>query len=183
MSKAVRKPPAADGGQSPELDKYVTLAKQLKMVDALIISPSEISFDIRALLKCRWGCDDFFQRTVRCHDRGMTFAERVEMFKSYNHVLLAHSHNARDLSKAVLEIERVAYLDGLYFAFVVRTCNLCPVCKVRKGGPCPSPEKVRPCDQLFGIDVFKTVRRLGLPCETLRHKDDLQNRYGFVLLD
>jgi predicted metal-binding protein len=51
------------------------------------------------------------------------------------------------------------------------------------GNPCPTPEKVRPCDQAFGIDVFKTVRSLGLPCEVLKNKEDQQNRYGFVLLD
>jgi predicted metal-binding protein len=183
MSKAVQRTPASDRRQSPELEKYVALAKQLKMVDALIISPADICFDLRALLKCRWGCEDFFERTVKCHDRGTTFEERVKMVKSYNHVLLAHSHNARDLSKAVLEIEREAYLDGLYFAFAVRSCNLCRACKVKKGGTCPSPERVRPCEGQFGIDVFKTVRRLGLPCEPLRNKDDVQNRYGFVLLD
>jgi predicted metal-binding protein len=183
MSRAVRRTPASDRRQSPELEKYVALAKRLKMVDALIISPSEICFDIRALLKCRWGCDDSFQGTVRCHDGGTTLAERMEMVKSYGNVLLAHSHDARDVSKAVLEIEREAYLNGLYFAFAVRSCNLCRACKVKKGGTCPTPESVRPCEGQFGIDVFKTVRRLGLPCEPLRNKDDVQNRYGFVLLD
>ena len=43
--------------------------------------------------------------------------------------------------------------------------------------------KLRPCDQSFGIDVYKTARNLGLPCEVLQSKDDIQNRYGFVLLD
>ena len=183
MSKAGKVSPAAKRRQSTDLDKYVALAKRLKMIDALIISPADICFDLRALLKCRWGCEDFFQRTVKCHDRGTTFEERVKMVKSYSHALLTHSQNARDLSKAVLEIEREAYLDGLYFAFAVRSCNLCRACKVKKGGTCPTPERVRPCEGQFGIDVFKTVRRLGLPCEPLRNKDDVQNRYGFVLLD
>jgi predicted metal-binding protein len=183
MSKAVRRTPASGRRQSPDLGKYVALARQLKMVDARIISPSDICFDIRALLKCRWGCDDLFQGTVRCRDGGTTLAERMEMVKSYSNVLLAHSHDARDMSKAVLEIEREAYLDGLYFAFAVRSCNLCRACKVKKGGTCPTPERIRPCEGQFGIDVFKTVRRLGLPCEPLRNKDDVQNRYGFVLLD
>jgi predicted metal-binding protein len=45
------------------------------------------------------------------------------------------------------------------------------------------PQKVRPCDQALGIDVYKTVRELGLPCQPLQSQDDIQNRYGFVLLD
>jgi hypothetical protein len=44
-------------------------------------------------------------------------------------------------------------------------------------------KKVRPCDQSFGIDVYKTARQLGLPCEALQSKGAIQNRYGFVLLD
>jgi len=165
------------------MKKYIRLAKELNMLHARIISPKEIYFDIRAILKCRWGCEDFFQESIRCHTRGTTYKERVEMIKRYNHILLIHSHDARALSHAVLEIERRAFLDGYYFAFAIRTCNVCKVCSVKKGNPCPTPQKVRPCDSRFGIDVYKTVRNLGLPCEVLQNKKDVQNRYGFVLLD
>jgi hypothetical protein len=41
------------------MEKYIDLAKELKMVNAMIISPKQISFDIRAILKCRWGFDDY----------------------------------------------------------------------------------------------------------------------------
>lgn len=153
------------------------------MLDVMIISPEEIFFDARAILKCRWGCEDFFQDSIRCHTRGTTYQERVEMIDSYKHILLAHSHDARALSEAVLEIERAAFLDGYYFAFAIRTCNLCKVCAIKEGTPCPTPDKVRPCDQSFGIDVYRTARNLGLPCEVLQSRDDIQNRYGFVLIE
>jgi len=165
------------------MEKYIRLAKELKMVDAMTISPREIYFDIRAILKCRWGCEDFIQGNIRCDNRGMTYQERVEMVKRYNRILLVHSHDARELSVAVLEIERTAFFDGYYFAFAIRTCNLCEVCAVNQGNSCPTPDKVRPCDSIFGIDVYKTARNLGLPCEVLQNRDDTQNRYGFVLID
>lgn len=165
------------------MEKYVQLAKELKMIDAKIISPRDIFFDIRAILKCRWGCEDFSENNIRCDTRYTTFQERVEMVKRYNHVLLVHSHHARELSKAVLELEKTAFLDGYYFAFAIRTCNLCKVCTVQQGEPCPTPDKVRPCDQSFGIDVYKTVRNLRLPCDVLQNENGTQNRYGFVLLD
>ena len=97
--------------------------------------------------------------------------------------MLVHSHDARALSAAVLQIERAAFMDGYYFAFAIRTCNLCERCAAKQGNPCPTPDKVRPCDSIFGINVYKTVRNLGLPCEVLKTRDDVQNRYGFVLLD
>lgn len=165
------------------MEKYIHMAKELKMVNAVIISPWQVFFDIRAILKCRWGCEDYFQENIRCSTRGTTYEERVEMVNRYNHILLVHAHDAKDLSVAVLKIERAAFLDGYYFAFAIRTCNICEVCAVQQGNPCPSLDSVRPCDQSFGIDVYKTVRDLGLPCEVLQNKNDIQNRYGFVLID
>ena len=165
-----------------EFDKYVQIAKDLKMIDAKIIGPDEIFIDIRAVLKCRWGCEDFFNQTIKCGTRNTSFQERVEMIKSYQTILLLHANDARLLSKAVLEIEKVSFLDGHYFAFGVRYCKLCKVCAVDQGKPCPTPEKVRPCDESFGIDVYKTARNQGLPCDVLQNEKDVQNRYGFVLI-
>ena len=48
-------------------EKYIDLAKSLNMVNAKIISPKDIFFDIRALLNCRWGCEDFFKDSIKCH--------------------------------------------------------------------------------------------------------------------
>ena len=168
------------------MEKYIHLAKELKMVNAMVISPQEISFDIRAILKCRWGCEYSLyslHENIKCDTRNTTYQERMEMLKRYHHILLVHSHNAQELSEAVLEIERTAFLDGYYFASAIRSCNLCEVCAVKQGNPCQTPEKIRPCDSSFGIDVYKTVRNLGLSCEVLKTKNDIQNRYGFVLLD
>jgi len=163
------------------MDKYISLARELKMLNAMMITNEDIHFDIRANLKCKWGCGDYL--SVKCHSRNTTYLERVEMIKKYNRILIVHSHDAHELSKALLELERKAFLDGYYFAFAIRSCNLCKLCSVDSGGQCPTPEKIRPCDQLFGIDVYKTARSLGLPCEVLTCKDDTQNRYGFLLID
>jgi len=165
------------------MEKYIRLAREVNMVNAMIISPKDIFFDIRAILKCRWGCEDFSPESIKCQTWNTTYQERVEMIKRYDHILFVHSHDARELSNAVLEIERTAFLDGYYFAFAIRACNLCKVCAVKEREHCPTPDKVRPCDSIFGIDVYKTARNLGLPCEVLQNREDVQNRYGFVLLD
>jgi len=153
------------------------------MVNAKLISPEDIHFDVRTILKCRWGCEDFFNRSIKCHTRNTSYQERIEMLKAYQNVLWVHSHNAMELSKAVLEIEKAAFLDGYYLAFAVRYCTLCKSCAIDRGKSCPTPEKVRPCDQSFGIDVYKTARNLGLPCQVLQSKGDVQNRYGLVFIE
>lgn len=163
-------------------DKYVQMALDLNMRNARMIAPGDIVFDLRALLKCRWGCRDYFKPSIKCHPRNTSFQERVDMLKAYQSILLVHAHDAGELSQAVLEIERAAFLDGHYFSFAVRYCKLCQTCPVDQNKPCPTPEKVRPCDQSFGIDVYNTVRNQGLPCDVLQTRQDVQNRYGFVLI-
>jgi predicted metal-binding protein len=54
------------------------------------------------------------------------------MVKEYKAILLLHSHDAGQFSKAILELERTAHLDGYYFAFALRPCNLCKECKLKR---------------------------------------------------
>ena len=150
----------------------------------MMITPDDIFFDPRVTLKCAWGCDrSSVTDPRRCDTRNTTLQERIEAFKRYTSILLVHSHDATFLSRVLLELERTAFLDGYYLALTVRACNYCEECRIIKGENCSFPEKVRPCETLFGIDIFKTVRKLGLPCDVLRNKEDIQNRYGFLLID
>jgi predicted metal-binding protein len=162
------------------LDKYVEIAKELKMTNALMISPQDIYFDPRVLLKCLWGCE---QHSVKCDTVNTSYQERLDMIKQYNRILLIHAHDARDVTKAVLKIERQAFLDGHYLAFAVRCCNYCELCQVDEGKPCIHPKNIRPCESIFGIDVYRTVKNLGLSINVLQTKHDRENRYGFVLID
>lgn len=165
------------------MNKYIQLAKDIGMTNTLHTTPDNIVFDIRAILKCRWGCEDFSENNIRCHTRNTSYDERVAMVKQYKNILFIHSHDAHQLSNALLEIERTAFLDGYYFAFALRFCHLCKTCATEQEKPCPTPQKIRPCEESFGIDVYQTARNLGLPCQPLQSEHETQNRYGFVLID
>ncbi|MGD0277965.1 MAG: DUF2284 domain-containing protein [Smithella sp.] len=165
------------------MEKYIQLAKNNGMADALPITPDNIVFDIRAILKCRWGCEEFSEENIRCHARNTSYDERVAMIRKYKNILFVHSHDAHELSKSLLDIERAAFLNGYYFAFALRYCRLCKSCALEQGKPCLTPQKIRPCEAPFGIDIFQTARSLGLPCRPLQSENETQNRYGFVLID
>lgn len=165
------------------LKRYMQMAKDMGMAHAVVLAPQQVFFDPRAILKCRWGCEYKNPPDVKCQVRGTSQRERMDMLNSYQRILLVHSHDAHQVSRAVLELERQAFLDGNHFAFAIRYCRWCTECAVDQGGDCAFPEKVRPCDQAFGIDVFRTVRGVGLPIQVLQSKEDIQNRYGFVLID
>src|SRR5512136_1155018 len=98
-------------------NKYINLAKKQGMVDAIIISPSQIHFDLRTNLKCAWGCERKSDADIRCDNRGTSFEERVEMVKQYSTILLIHSYDVRKLSRVILELEKTAFLDGYYLSF------------------------------------------------------------------
>lgn len=166
------------------MEKYREMALNSGAVQALLIGPGDLVFDKRALLKCRWGCEfNGLADSQKCGNRGLGFEKGREMITAYKHIMVVHAHDARQLSLTLLEIERQAFLDGLYFSFTLRACNFCKKCQVEVGRECIDPVKIRPCEQAFGLDVYKTVNNLGLPCYPLRNKDEQQNRYGFALLD
>ena len=166
----------------PDPETYVAAALEMDIATARLISPRELVFDMRTLLKCCWGCEGGARRSEKCAIRHDSYAERVEMVRSYSRILVLHGHGNQSMSRAVLEIERRAFLDGHHLAFGIRHCSLCKRCALFQGKPCIQPEKIRPCEAIFGIDVFSTARNLGLPCHPLRDRDAVQNRYGFVCL-
>jgi len=168
------------GEQEKKMEKYRDLALKLKMRNARVIAPQEMVFDIRTLLKCHWGCENHDNQSFKCQKRDTLYEERLKMIQAYSHILMVHANNGQDVSRAVLEIERQAFLDGHHLAFAIRYCSLCKKCAVDEGCACVQPLKVRPCEAIFGIDVYATAKLHNLPCHPLKDKDEVQNRYGFV---
>ncbi|UCF44650.1 MAG: hypothetical protein JSV99_12255, partial [Planctomycetota bacterium] len=48
---------------------------------------------------------------------------------------------------------------------------------------CRHPERARPAMEACGIDVFSTVRKVGLPIEVVRTRRQCPNYYGLILVD
>jgi predicted metal-binding protein len=59
-------------------------------------------------------------------------------------------------------------------------CWFCRECKPKR---CLHPLKARPAMEACGIDVYATVRANGYPTKVARHRDDIPNRYGLILID
>ncbi len=166
------------------MEKYIDIAKKNGAEQALIISSDDIAFDRRALLKCLWGCEDQSEpNRLKCGSRGLDFKAAQATIHEYQSILLIHHHDNVKLSNTARKIEKTAFLDGHYLASAMHCCHLCKTCSIDAGKPCPTPLRIRPCDQSFGVDAFKTVRGLGLPCAPLQSKTQTPNRYAFVLID
>lgn len=106
------------------------------------------------------------------------------------------------IHNTVYELEQHAFYSGYYKAlgFDAYPCYYCEECVAEQSkGPvdvsfkrdCRHAEKVRPSMEAVGIDVFATVRKLGLPIEVIPCKDNQYGKfmhpnfdsYGLLLID
>jgi len=165
-------------------ERYVELSKSMGARNARYFSIEEIAFDPRTILKCRWGCDDFGKlHTCPSAPHSLSIKDYIETFKHYNSGIIIHCNNKTDCQKISLEIERLAYLDGYYFALSLSDCAICSECKGKNGQPCIAPKLARPAFHSVGVDVFKTVKNMGLPLFPLKEKTDEQNWYAAVFIE
>ncbi len=91
----------------------------------------------------------------------LVFEEAQATLREYDKILMIHHHDPVKLSRLARQIERTAFLDGYYFACAMHCCHLCRECRIDMGKPCHTPLNIRPCDQSFGVDVYKTARNWG----------------------
>ena len=166
------------------MKKYVELALSNGAEHAVIIKPDDIVFDGRAILKCMFGCRDW-GKGCTCPSRQGSLKpwEFEQLLRKYKSVLIIHSRMKELAQKAAFAVEREAFFDGDALSFSMSDCSLCTDCAGRSGEECRNVMEARPAFQSVGIDVFSTVKKLGLPLKALREVDEEQNWYSAVWLN
>jgi len=164
--------------------KYKEMALSFGANNAVVVSPGEIVFDGRTILKCMFGCRSW-GKACTCPSRAgfLSLKEMKKLLMKYKTVLIIHSTDKKIAQKASLAIENEAYLDGDVFSFSMSDCALCEECAGYSDKPCINPIKARPSFHSVGIDVFSTAAALGLPLKPLRTADEEQNWYAAVWLN
>lgn len=167
-----------------KLAEYIRFALDSGALDCVPFSIDDICFDSRTLLKCMYGCSDWGKNHT-CPSRAgsPTMAEYREMFSRYQRGLIIHTQDKALSQKISYELERKAFLDGYYFAFSLSDCSLCKTCAAVDNAPCRFAKMARPAFHSVGIDVFRTVRQLGLPLAPLVGEKETANWYSAVFLD
>ncbi|MBQ3551830.1 MAG: DUF2284 domain-containing protein [Clostridia bacterium] len=145
-------------------DKYIDCAKTQGAVWANVCSVSDILFDPRVLLKCRYGCERYGKdHMCPSSEKTPPYEEFKGMLLRYEQFLFIAVKTPADGQKASLAVERLAMRDGLYLAFAMHDCALCERCAAETDEPCRHPYDARPPLLSAGIDVLATARRLGAP--------------------
>ena len=163
---------------------YIKKALEMGADYAVGFTIDNIIFDPRVILKCMFGCADYGKLHTCPYQRSpLGMDEYKRILRHYRHGVIigcADKHKSQEVS---LEVERLAFLDGYYFAFSLSDCGLCEKCAGFSGQECRFPAKARPAFHSVGIDVFKTVRQLGLPIDVLREQSDKQHWYSAVFIE
>ncbi|MBN1123470.1 MAG: DUF2284 domain-containing protein [Sedimentisphaerales bacterium] len=163
---------------------FVELGTTLGADDVVPFEIGEIVFDDRTILKCMFGCSDWGNGHT-CPSRPLSLKpwEYRRIFEKYLWGLIVHSTDKHISQEVSFALERDAFLKGYYFAFSLSDCALCKECAGFVSQPCRNPKKARPAFHSVGIDVFKTVRKFGLPIKTLVSEDEPQNWYSAVFIE
>ena len=163
---------------------YLDLALDCGANHAILVTPQDIVFDGRTLLKCMFGCTDWgIGPTCPSRDGFLKPWEYEPLLRKYKGVLIIHAHDKRKAQEASFAVERAAFLDGDALVFSMSDCALCVECAGKSGIPCANKQMARPAFHSVGIDVFSTVKRLGLPINVLKDENQEQNWYAAVWLN
>ena len=165
--------------------KYIDAALAMGATDCVVFEAEQICWDSRTLLKCMFGCDDWGKNHT-CPSRPgyPTMAEMKEMFSRYKWGIIIHTKEKKISQKISFAMEGAAFHDGYYFAMSLSDCGLCKECAAVKCQDCRNVKMARPAFHSVGIDVFKTVRQLGLPINTLFDPAaEEQNWYAAVFVE
>lgn len=133
-------------------------------------------------LRCRFGCDRY--GNPHCPPNSPTPAKTRDLLKDYNRALLLEGEPpTRTFQQRVLQAEKEAFKAGFYkaFAFWAGPCAICSTCTGE--GECRNTRHSRPSMEGAGIDVFETVKRVGLGLRTLKRKDDFIKYFALLLLE
>ena len=153
------------------------------VIDARIISPSDVETAPWVRLKCQYGCDGYGQ-TLVCPPYTPTAQQMREVLDSYHRAVLIHFTREARIKATIVDLERDFFLRGVWkvFGLGAGSCSLCKECDLEQQ-QCRHSDRARPAMEACGIDVFSTVKKAGFPIEVVRTKSQCPNFYGLILVD
>lgn len=180
------------------IDSLIEYIKESGSTSAKIIDPSGIIVSQWVRYKCQYGCRGY-ARYFTCPPYSPSVAETKFMVSEYKLAVLAEfvfnpkSEQNPNVGEIMFEVERKAFLNGLYraFSFSAGPCRLCDSCiasSIESANKfskrlCRHQDKARPSMESCGIDVYETARKAGYEIDVVRNYEDCYKRFGLLMLD
>jgi predicted metal-binding protein len=158
------------------------------------IDPRQILVAQWVRMKCTFGCGEYGHNAT-CPPYTPSVAECRRFFDDYGSAVVLHFEKrvdhpndrhawSRTVNQGLARLERAVFMAGFPKAFVLfmDSCTLCTECTGARTS-CKNPRSARPSPEAMAVDVFGTVRPLGLPIEVLTEYGQAMNRYAFLLIE
>lgn len=165
-----------------KLEAFLTLALQKGANGAKLIKIDQVTVADWVYWKCKFGCPHY-SKTLTCPPYSPNPQQTRELLKGYKYAILLNYDPSQDYHRLLLELEREAFLRGLYSAWGLTAgqCRLCESC-TSEIGRCLHPEQARPSMEACGIDVFATARNAGFDMKVVTSKDEKYKRICLLLV-
>jgi predicted metal-binding protein len=173
------------------------LALKKGAASARLIDTEDILVEDFVRQKCQYGCEGY-ATCFTCPPYAPTPEETRRRLHSYEQALLIQfvrmpgEQEIRSIQETMYELEREAFLSGLYkaFAYAAGTCGLCTSCPAEdienptaySKRACRYQRKARPAMEACGINVFQTARKAGYDIDVVKEKGDSFKNFGLLLL-
>ena len=172
----------ADGRLDADLDFLCRQARELGASQCASLPAADVVVDERAWLKCLVPLCPHYGRDLLCPPSVPPVSHFREALKNYRQAIIikvdvacpdaADGKNRESfktakmrLYKVIGRLEALCLERGHHFAAGLAggSCDLCDECVgIGSGLPCRHPFEARPSMEALGIDVFATVRKVGL---------------------
>ena len=142
--------------------------------------------------KCMFGCSGY-GKNGGCPPAVPSVEECHKMIREYKHAVILHfsvnpqAEDGREVTTAeYLALEREIFFAGYYKTFVLphNQCRTCEKCVSEDNRTkCIDKANSRPGPDAMGIDIFATARNAGYAPKVAKTRDDITDRFSFVLID
>ena len=162
--------------------RLASAIKGLGFADVLPIPVESIHIPDWADQRCRFGCDRY--GSPHCPPHALSPETTRAFIRDYRFALLLEGEPpTREFQQRILQAEKEAFKAGFYkaFAYWAGPCSICASCA--EDGDCRNTKDARPSMEGAGIDVYETVRRVGIGLRTLDSRSGFVKYFGLLLVE
>lgn len=156
------------------------------------INPKEIVVAHWVRVKCTFGCSDYGSGI--CPPNTPSVNDCSSFFKEYKSGLvirlnkLAEKNDyptdwSREMTNELLDVEREIFLTGFQKTFLLNhaCCTLCNDCPGNRLD-CKDKSRSRPSPESFAVDVYQTVRNIGIDIQVVEENPAEISRIAILLI-
>jgi len=178
--------------------KLRRLAVEKGANSAKLIAAGDVLVEDWVRQKCEYGCSGY-ARHFTCPPYSPTPEETRKRLQGYKQALLvefnrlSEKEDQSEVHEVMYELEREAFLGGLYkaFSYAAGPCRICSTCRAEEvetpneysRRECRDKRRARPSMEACGIDVYQTARKAGYKIDVVKEEDELYKTFGLLLLE